>query len=64
MKDTYVYNDKMYNGNLLIDRVGHVYIEVDGVVYSYGRYNGSYSPASGSLGAYGDGVWMRLDGGC
>ncbi len=56
MKDTYVYNDKMYNGNLLIDRVGHVYIEVDGVVYSYGRYNGSYSPASGSLGPYGDGV--------
>ncbi|AMR41797.1 hypothetical protein HZP39_16305 [Elizabethkingia anophelis] len=62
MKDTHVYNDKMYNGNLLIDRVEHVYIDVDGVVYSYGRYNGSYSPASGSLGSYGDGVWMRLDG--
>ena len=44
------------------DGVGHVYLEVDGTVYSYGRYNGSYSPASGSLGPLGDGVLLKLEG--
>jgi hypothetical protein len=44
------------------DGVGHAYVEVDGTVYSFGRYNGSYSPASGSLGPLGDGVLLKLDG--
>jgi hypothetical protein len=44
------------------DGVGHVFIEVEDVVYSYGRYNGSYSPSSGSLGPLGDGVLLRLEG--
>ncbi|MFP3596017.1 RHS repeat-associated core domain-containing protein [Chryseobacterium sp. SIMBA_029] len=44
------------------DGVGHVFIEIDGVVYSYGRYDGSYSPASGSLAPLGDGVLLKLEG--
>lgn len=44
------------------DGVGHVYLEVEGVVYSYGRYNGSYSPSSGSFGPLGDGVLLKLEG--
>ncbi|GAB0157728.1 hypothetical protein CHRYSEOSP005_30100 [Chryseobacterium sp. Alg-005] len=44
------------------DGVGHVYLEIDGTVYSYGRYNGSYSPPLGSLGPYGDGILLKLDG--
>lgn len=44
------------------DGLGHVYISVNGVVFSYGRYNGSYSPASGAFGPYGDGVLLKLEG--
>lgn len=44
------------------DGVGHVFVEVGGVVYSYGRYNGSYSPSSGQFGPLGDGVLLRLEG--
>lgn len=44
------------------DGVGHVFVEIDGTVYSYGRYDGSYSPASGSLAPLGDGVLLKLDG--
>ncbi|PXY42776.1 hypothetical protein DMB65_01780 [Flavobacterium cheongpyeongense] len=55
---------KMTKANVYVenDGVGHVYVEVDGTVYSYGRYNGSYSPASGSLGPLGDGVLLKLEG--
>ncbi len=44
------------------DGIGHAYIEVDGTVFSYGRYNGSYSPSSGRFGPYGDGVLLKMDG--
>jgi hypothetical protein len=44
------------------DGVGHVFVEIDGTVYSYGRYDGSYSPASGSLAPLGDGVLLKLEG--
>ncbi|MDB5014256.1 MAG: hypothetical protein JWQ25_2458, partial [Daejeonella sp.] len=43
------------------DGVGHVYLEVNGTVFSYGRYDGSYSPSSGSLGPIGNGVLLKKD---
>jgi len=42
--------------------IGHVYIEVDGTVFSYGRYNGSYTPQSGRFGPVGEGVLYKYDG--
>lgn len=44
------------------DGASHVFVEIDGIVYSYGRYDGSYSPASGSLAPLGDGVLLKLEG--
>ena len=41
------------------DKLGHVYIEVNGTVFSFGRYNGSYSPASGEFGPVGVGVLLK-----
>jgi RHS repeat-associated protein len=41
------------------DGVGHAYIEVNGTVFSYGRYDGSYSPSSGRFGPVGPGVLMK-----
>lgn len=32
------------------------YVEIAGVVYSYGMYDSTYSPASESLATMGDGV--------
>jgi len=34
---------------------------VNETVYSYGRYNGSYSPSSGAYGPVGDGVLLKKD---
>ena len=44
------------------DGIGHAYIEINGTVYSYGRYDGSYSPLSGRFGPAGPGVMMRYKG--
>lgn len=44
------------------DGIGHVYIVVDGEVYSYGRYLGSDSPELGDYGPVGPGVLMKLKG--
>ena len=44
------------------DGIGHVYIEINGTVFSYGRYNGSYSPSSGALGPVGDGILLKKTG--
>jgi len=41
------------------DGIGHVYIEVNGSVFSYGRYDGSYSPSSGAFGPVGNGVLLK-----
>ncbi|MCX8532158.1 RHS repeat-associated core domain-containing protein [Chryseobacterium luquanense] len=41
------------------DGLGHVYMKIDGEVFSYGRYNGSYSPSMGGYGPVGDGVLMK-----
>ena len=45
-----------------LDGIGHAYIEVNGTVFSFGRYNGSYSPSSGRFGPYGDGVLLKKEG--
>ncbi len=46
--------------------VGHVFISVfnekDVVVYTYGRYNGSYTPSSGAFGPLGNGVLVKYNG--
>jgi len=39
--------------------VGHVYLEVNGTVFSYGRYDGSYSPSSGRFGPVGNEVLLK-----
>ncbi|WP_436516226.1 RHS repeat-associated core domain-containing protein [Ekhidna sp. To15] len=44
------------------DGVGHVYVDVDGTVYSYGRYLGSDSPMLGEFGPVGPGVLIKLKG--
>ncbi|GAF05232.1 hypothetical protein [Saccharicrinis fermentans] len=44
------------------DGVGHAYLEVNGTVFSYGRYNGSYSPSSGAFGPVGEGVLYKKTG--
>ena len=44
------------------DGLGHVYVEIGGTVYSYGRYDGSYSPLMGEYGPVGPGVLLKLDG--
>ena len=44
------------------DGIGHVYIELNGIIFSYGRYNGSYSPSSGAFGPYGDGILLKKEG--
>ena len=36
-----------------------MYLEVDGTVFSYGRYDGSYSPSSGAFGPVGNGFFSR-----
>ena len=41
------------------DGIGHTYIMINETVFSYGRYNGSYSPASGAFGPIGDGVLLK-----
>jgi hypothetical protein len=43
------------------DGIGHVYIEVNGTVFSYGRYDGSYSPSSGAFGPVGPGVLNKKE---
>ena len=45
-----------------MDGIGHAYIELNGTVFSYGRYDGSYSPASGRFGPIGPGIMMRYKG--
>jgi RHS repeat-associated protein len=52
-------NEKGVTAYVETDGIGHVYFEVKGVVFSYGRYNGSYSPSSGAYGPVGPGVLMR-----
>ncbi|MGA9212531.1 hypothetical protein [Kaistella sp.] len=42
------------------DGLGHVYVEIGGTVYSYGRYDGSYSPFMGEYGLVGNGVLLKL----
>ena len=37
-------------------------MEVNGTVFSYGRYNGSYSPSSGRFGPIGEGVLYKKTG--
>ena len=44
------------------DGIGHVYAEVNGTVFSYGRYDGSFSPSSGRYGPVGPGIMMRYKG--
>jgi|GEM_PF-2838777 len=44
------------------DGIGHAYLRVKGAVFSYGRYNGSYSPALGAFGPVGDGVLLKYTG--
>ena len=44
------------------DGIGHAYIELNGTIYSYGRYNGSYSPSMGRFGPVGDGVLLKKTG--
>jgi RHS repeat-associated protein len=44
------------------DGIGHTYIEIDGTVFSYGRYNGSFSPSMGGLGPVGEGVLYKVGG--
>lgn len=44
------------------DGLGHVYVEIGGTVYSYGRYDGSYSPFMGEYGLVGNGVLLKLEG--
>jgi len=41
------------------DGLGHAYIEVKGTVFSFGRYDGSYSPVSGAYGPVGKGVLLK-----
>jgi RHS repeat-associated protein len=41
------------------DGIGHTYIEVNGTVFSYGRYDGSFSPSSGRFGPVGPGVLLK-----
>lgn len=52
------------NANVYIetDEDCYVYVEIDGVVYSYGRYDDTYSPASESLATMEDGVLLKLGG--
>ncbi len=38
------------------DGIGHTYIEIDGTVFSYGRYNGSFSHNMRRLGPVGEGA--------
>jgi hypothetical protein len=45
------------------DGVGHVYLEVNGTVYSYGRYDGSDSPSMGPFGVTGPGVLEKYPAG-
>jgi len=42
--------------------IGHVYIQVNSVVFSYGRYNGSYSPQLGRYGPIGEGILYKYEG--
>jgi len=48
------------------DGVGHAFIALptaEGItVYSYGRYNGSYTPFLGGLAPFGDGVLLKYTG--
>jgi len=44
------------------DGIGHAFIEVNGTVFSYGRYNGSYSPSMGRFGPAGPGVLIKYSG--
>lgn len=52
-------NDKGTYVIVETDGLGHVYMKIDGEVFSYGRYNGSYSPSMGGYGPVGDGVMMK-----
>ena len=44
------------------DGIGHTYIQVGGIVFSNGRYNGSDSPSMGDYGLTGDNVLIRKTG--
>ena len=44
------------------DGIGHTYIQVGGIVFSNGRYNGSDSPSMGAYGLTGDNVLIRKTG--
>ena len=41
------------------DGLGHAYLETKGTVFSYGRYDGSYSPSSGTFDLVGHGVLLK-----
>ncbi|MCW4451211.1 hypothetical protein OK344_03220 [Kaistella sp. BT6-1-3] len=57
--DSFNANDKGTYVIVETDGLGHVYMKIDGEVFSYGRYNGSYSPSMGGYGPVGDGVMMK-----